>query len=87
MSGMEIAGLCSGDTYLPNSYLSATNVVTLQFISDSSITTYGFLATVEASKAIMFILQYSEIVCNGTIRALNISFCLTVVLLFSYFNS
>ena len=55
VSGMEIARLCSGDTYLPNSYLSATNVVTFQFISDVSITTYGFLATVEASKAIMSI--------------------------------
>ena len=62
VSGVEIARLCSGDTYLPNSYLSATNVVTLQFISDASITRYGFLANVEASKAVMFILQYSEII-------------------------
>ena len=61
MSGIEVARLCSGDTYLPASYLSATNAVTLQFISDVSITRYGFLAAVEASEKITFTFQFCSI--------------------------
>ena len=72
-SGVEIARICSGDTYLPSSYLSATNVVTLQFISDVSITRYGFLAAVEASERI-FILKYGKVVFKTTIWALTVSF-------------
>ena len=80
MSGVEIARICSGDTYLPNSYLSATNVVTLQFISDVSITRYGFLAAVEASERIFIlkygkvVFKYGKVVFKTTIWALTVSF-------------
>ena len=53
VGGLELALLCTFHMITPTSYLMFTNAVTFQFISDKTVTRYGFLATVEASKNIL----------------------------------
>ena len=57
---LQLTQLCPFGTITPISYLSATNTVTFQFISDSVVTGKGFLAAVEASKKVQLRSDYFQ---------------------------
>ena len=68
ITGSVLASLCVEDVSGPATYLSSTNIATIRFRTDGSVTNFGFLAAVKVGESVKLPVKPIDTSCTSLLH-------------------